>query len=361
MRKTILLTAFLLFLLNLCAQQDTGKIRTIILEGIRLHDGGQYDAAVKKYDEALALDPAQLLAQYEKSYSLMASKKFKEAIAVSRQIIKNDRADSNMIGNAYSTWGTALDEDGNKKKALRVYEEGIKKVPGYNMLNYNKAVTYLRLNETKNGIDQLKQSIIKNPAHASSQYMLGKIMAQNNNRVAALMPFMVYLLLDNKSKRADEVLSRVRSTIEADIKKRDSNKYSVNLSLSALTGGPGAKAGREEDFKLAEQSLSLATATARSKTKDMLPGDRFAYLVNQFVEIIAARNGQPGFFSQFYVPFFAELKQRNYTDPFAHHIFMPSGNVMNEAWIQDHQPRIEAFHLWAEAYKWPDTREIALR
>lgn len=357
----MLLTGFLLCLLNLFAQQDTSKIRTIILEGIRLHDGGKYDAAIKKYDEALAIDPGQLLAQYEKSYSLMASKKFKEAIAVSQQIIKNDRADSNMIGNAYSTWGTALDEDGNKKKALKVYEEGIKKVPRYNMLNYNKAVTYLRLNETKNGIDQLKQSIIKNPAHASSQYMLGKIMAQNNNRVAALMPFMVYLLLDNKSKRADEVLSNVRFTIEADVKKLDSNKYSVNLSLSALTGGLGAKTDQDEDFKLTELSLSLAAATAESKTKDMLPGDRFAYLVNQFVETIATRKGQKGFYSQFYVPFFAELKQRNYTEPFAHHIFMPSGNVMNEAWMQDHQPKVEAFHLWAEGYKWPDIREIALR
>ncbi|ANH80976.1 hypothetical protein A8C56_08265 [Niabella ginsenosidivorans] len=358
MKKALLLAGFFLAT-GAVSGQDSSRLRELVMKGVQLHDQGQYEAAIKKYDEALALAPDFVIAQYEKSYSLMASKKFRDAIELSQRIIKNDRADSNMIGNAYSTWGTALDEEGDPKKAIKVYEEGIKKVPGFNMLDYNKAICYLRMNETDKGLAALKMSLLKNPQHASSHYTLGRVLFFKKNRIAALMPYMVYLLYDNGSPRATDVLATVRSVVEGSIKQTDSNSYRINIAADVLGKRHRKARHADDDFQSLELLTSLSPAASLSETKDMLPADRFALLLSRLIGNLALETGHNGFYGKFYLPFFKALSKQKYAEAFAHQIFLPSGNVMNQAWIQDHRSQMDAFLVWMDAYKWPGIRDIA--
>ncbi|WP_018626709.1 tetratricopeptide repeat protein [Niabella aurantiaca] len=351
MKRLLLFAGFLLAVLNVSGQ-DSVRVKTLMMEGIRLHDQGRYADAIKKYDEVLTADPANIVARYEKAYSLMASKKYEEAIALSREIIENKQADTRMVGNAYSTWGSALDEQGEHKKALKIYNEGIKRVPAYNMLNYNKAITYLRMNDTDAGILELEESISKNPGHRSSHFMLGRVMLLKSNKIAALLPYMTYLLLDNKTKRAEDALGVVRGLVEGGVKKTDSGSYHIPVSLGALKK-TGKKPSADTDFESMELLFELGAATAFSKTKDMLPADRFASRLVSFIGQLAAQKGHNGFYGKFYLPFFNGLHEQQLAESFAHHIFSPSGNVMNEVWIQDHRQQMERLGAWTQAYHWP--------
>ncbi len=323
------------------------------MQGIRLHDQGQYTDAIKKYDSVLAVDPANLVAQYEKSYSLMASKKYKEAIMLSQSIIENKNTEPGMVGNAYSTWGSALDESGDHKGALKIYDEGIKKVPEYHMLNYNKAVTYFRMNEMEEGIGELKQSLLKNPRHPASHFILGRVMYYRKNKVAAMLPLLTYLLYDNKSKRAEEALANLRSIIEGNVKQLDSGKYSVDIDPKALAEAPKKGTAADDDFGSMELLLELGAASAMATKKDMLPADRFAYLLKQIMGSLAAQDGHHGFYGTFYMPFFAGIYKKELTEPLAHFVFLPSGNVMNQVWLQDHREQMEQLQAWTQAYQWP--------
>lgn len=351
MKGQLLLAAFLLLLLKVHGQ-DTSRIKLLMMEGIRFHDQGQYADAIKRYDTILGLEPDNVIAQYEKSYSLMALKNYKEAIVLSRSIIRNKRADSGIIGNAYSTWGSALDEQGDHKKALKVYDTGIKKVPAYNMLNYNKAISYLRMNQIDAGILELEASLLKNPVHLSSHFMLGRAMLLKNNRMAALMPYMTYLLLDNKSKRAEETLASVRKLVEGRARKTDSGGYHVEIPPDALEK-PGGKPLADDDFKSMELLFELGAASAAVKAKDLLPADRFADQLKSVIRLLAGQQGRTGFYGRFYLPFFSGLHGRQLGESFAHYIFSPSGNVMNEVWIQDHREQMETFRSWVTKYQWP--------
>lgn len=351
MKRSLLFAGFLWTVFS-AAGQDSARVKTLMMEGIRMHDRGQYADAIRKYDEVLTADPGNIVAQYEKTYSLMASKKYEEAILLSRAIIENKQADSRMVGNAYSTWGSALDEQGEHKKALKVYSAGIERVPAYNMLNYNKAITYLRMNQTDAGILELEESILKNPGHISSHFMLGRVMLLKNNKVAALMPYMTCLLMDNKSKRAEDALGVVRGLVEGAVKKTDSGSYHIPISLGALKK-TGKKPSADADFESMELLFELGAAAAFSKTKDMLPADRFANRLVSLIGQLAAQKGHDGFYGKFYLPFFSGLHEQELAESFAHHIFSPSGNVMNEVWIQDHRQQMERLGAWTQAYQWP--------
>ncbi|AHF17208.1 hypothetical protein NIASO_03730 [Niabella soli DSM 19437] len=300
--------------------QDSSYIRDLISEGVELHDQGRFDEAVKKYDAVLAIAPGFLPAQFEKSYALMAGRRFKEAINLSQQIIKNNKADVTMIGNAYSTWGTALDKGGRPKKALKVYKQGIKKAPGYGLLNYNEALSYFRLNALKKGMAALEISLLKDPHYAPAHYLMARVQLHDDHKTEALLSYMVYLLFDNRSPRAADALATIRALIPAD-------------------------------------------AAILLQTKDLLPGDRFAYLVAKMIETRVPGTGAAytGFWEKFYIPFFRALRERNYCESFAHQLFLPSENVMNEAWLQDHQQQLSALLTWFENYPWPRMGAIADR
>ena len=83
MKKALLLVLFFL-MTGRGIGQDSVRVRELVMKGVLLHDQGQYEAAIKKYDEALALAPGFVIAQYDKSYSLMASRKFRDAIEISQ-------------------------------------------------------------------------------------------------------------------------------------------------------------------------------------------------------------------------------------------------------------------------------------
>ncbi|MGJ7031466.1 tetratricopeptide repeat protein [Niabella hirudinis] len=354
MKKQLLFAAgFFLLLLSGAQGQDSTRIRLLMMEGIRFHDRGQYTDAIKKYDSVLRIDPDHVFAQYEKSYSLMAVKNYKEAIALSQLVVKNQRADTGIIGSAYSTWGSALDEQGDHKKALSVYDEGIKKVPGYNMLNYNKAITLLRTHQIDAGVSELEASLLKNPRHLSSHLMLGRTMLLlRHSKIAALMPYMTYLLLDNRSEQALDVLGVVRGLVEGSVKKTDSNSYHIELSGHSLKKKKNKKPA-DDDFKSIELLFKLGAAADASKTEGQLPADRFASRLSSVIELLAGQTGHTGFYGRFYLPFFSGLHEQQLAESFGHHIYTPSGNVMNEVWIQDHREQMDRLKMWTQAYRWP--------
>ncbi len=87
MPKLIFLIAFLCSSIALVAQQD---VKQLIEEGVALHDKQDFEGAIKKYDEVLAIDKNNYLAQYEKSLTLMYMKRYDECIALCKWLLEKD-------------------------------------------------------------------------------------------------------------------------------------------------------------------------------------------------------------------------------------------------------------------------------
>src|SRR5438876_10072055 len=86
--KKIFLAMFISLSFCFASAQNNDTVKTLVSEGIQLHDKGDYEGAIKKYDEALAIDKTDYNANYEKSFSCYMAKRYDECITVCKFIIE---------------------------------------------------------------------------------------------------------------------------------------------------------------------------------------------------------------------------------------------------------------------------------
>ena len=108
--KKIILSIFL-FVFTAVAIAQTDADQTIN-EGIGLHDKGEYESAIRKYDEVLKNDPGNARALYEKSYSLFHMKKYEECEVLCKQLLQGKLYKKEV----YVQYGNLLDMTNRQKE-----------------------------------------------------------------------------------------------------------------------------------------------------------------------------------------------------------------------------------------------------
>src|SRR5690606_6767777 len=117
-------------------KKQIAELKKEITEGIALHDKGEYQKAIEKYNDLLKLYPDLSVVNYEiaLSYSLIGD--YENAEKYSKKVIDLNEG---SILEAYILYGSVLDEQGRVEKSIEVYEEAMSKFDDY-LLNYNYAV-----------------------------------------------------------------------------------------------------------------------------------------------------------------------------------------------------------------------------
>lgn len=344
MIKQIIATLFFVCIgvFALHAQTDIEKIK----QGVALHENAEYEEAIKLYDEVIASDPKNVLAHYEKSYSLLMLKKYDECIKLSKYIIDNFSKDEN-IANTYINWGTALDYQGKTKDALKVYEKGLKAFPGYYLLHFNKAITHNSRGEKEDAIDNVQLALRNNPLHPSSHHVLG-ILTAGTNKVAGMLSNLAYLAIQPQAtERANFNRGQVEKIIGKAAVKQDDKTVTINLSMPS-------KKKKENDFSTLELIIGLTAAnghTAEHENEtDIERMKRNLDVV--FSGLSEGRKDGKGFYWEFYAPFFASLDKNGYSETFVHVMYTTSGAVLNELWLHDNRTKVDDFKKWLAGYKW---------
>jgi Tfp pilus assembly protein PilF len=334
---------FLLFLLSfssLYAQDSTNKV--LMDRGIALHDKGDYEGAIKIYDEVMRIDANHYLAHYEKSYSLLSAGKYDECIDLCKQVLKQfpDGQDNSRI---YDNYGSALDILGKSKEAIKIYNKGIKQYPDFYLLRFNRAITEYTNKDYDAAEEDLKKAITLNPFHTSSHIYLAYI-ESNKNRIAAAMAISVALLLETKGTRTFKNLGILEQLLGSNVKKGNDDK-TINITLAS----PSKKHG-EDDFHLAEMMMSLTEAASYTEEgKSRSAEEKLQLKLSGFTTLEPEKKG---FFSNFYVPFFAEMKEKDYLETACYVIYISSGNAQNKEWLADNPKKIEALYKWINEFKW---------
>jgi tetratricopeptide (TPR) repeat protein len=73
----------------------TEKEKLLIKEGVALHDRGDYDGAIAKYEEVLKDNPNNVLALYEQSYSYSMKKDYRKSLEIA---YKGAQYQSDLLG-----------------------------------------------------------------------------------------------------------------------------------------------------------------------------------------------------------------------------------------------------------------------
>lgn len=345
--KTLLL---LLFFSGVYSQNQVDAEK-LVNEGVALHDKGDYVGAIDKYSKALELDKDNLLALSEKGMSLNSAGKYDEAIKLSKQAILDHS--NKDLKNIYVNYANALDHLKRTEEALMIYEEGIQKYPNYYQLYFNKGICYINLNRYSDAILCFQKSLTVNPKHASSLNAIG-ILETKNSRIPAILAFSRFLIVEPQTSRSKKNLENLQNLLMQGVTQTDQKSISINIDVGILHNSTGNTNKKENDFSVTDLILSMdAALDFDKKNVDKTEVEKF---IRKFETICASLNEVKkdnfGFYWEYFVPYFIEMKNKKLIEPFAYIVFVDSGTEDVSKWHKNNQDELEKFYNWSKNYNW---------
>ena len=331
---------YLFFLVIICMTnmafcQET--VNQLIEEGIRYHDAGEYGNAIERYQRALAVDERSPLAHYEIAMTYMYNQQYKEALHHADQVIA---LDDQYLSPAYMVKGNCLDAMGKSKKAIKVYQKGIKEVSGHYLLYYNLGVTYYKINRLDKAREALISAINDNANHSSSHLLLGSIMADEGNTVQSLLSLHYFLLLEPNSPRSSKAYQSLRKQFGGNMERNSATEITIMLNAASLK--------ESNEFGAADMMISMLAASNtleenQGKSEEAL----FFENTESFFKILGEmqKDQREGVWWNFYIPFFYRLALSPHLDTYCYYIAQ-SDNEKAAVWIDQHNERVEAWQAW---------------
>ena len=325
----------------------SAKHKQLIREGVQLHDQGDFQGAIRKYQEVLAENSDDVSALYELSFSLFANKDYKKSLETA---YKGAQYRSDSLSRFYALIGNNLDHLNEPEKAIKAYKSGIKLFPDDAQLHFNLAVTYVGLNKFDDAKKSLKAAVASDPSHPSSHLGLGQLYQKDNYKIPALLAFNRFLVLEPRSPRSRPALQRVTDIIESGVgKSNDKKEITIFVDPSAKTD--------EGDFNTINLTLSLLSASKhleknKGKSDMQLTVEWFGSLFAILLEVDSDKK-QSGFAWNYYRPYFIDMKRRNYVEPFCYYIYQSSGSAEVSKWLTENQGKLNEFLSWSKSYQWP--------
>jgi hypothetical protein len=356
LKKTVLTGIVLLFsAYAIAAQVESPKLtpvastenqQSLIREGVALHDQGKYDAAIAKYEEVLKENPDSVDALYEISSTYAAKKDYQKSLEFA---YRGTRYKSNLLGGFYMEIGANLDDMGDSKKAIELYKAGIKFAPNVALLHFNLAITYTRIGKLEEARKSLKNSLSLNPNHASSHLVLGGLFYKGDYKTPALLALSRFLVLEPESERSADAYRIFKEILQGGVSQdKDSKQINILVNMSSKKD--------EGDFDAIDMTIGLTKAgdyleENKGKTASQLAVEQ----LNTYLAILGELNSkgnQSKFVFKYYVPYFTELKKRNYVEPFYYYISRSSDNPEVKKWLDENSRQVDEFLNWSKQYQW---------
>lgn len=323
---------------------------SIINQGVDFNDRGYYEKAIAKYDEVLTKDPKNYRAYYEKAYTYSEWRMYDSCIRICKFILDNFKDDPQNKA-VFVTYGSALDDLGQSEEAVKVFNRGLKKFPDFYLLYYNKAITLIKLNKSEEAEKALETVLINNPFHASSHYILGRIMGRAR-RIQAVLSLFSFLLIEPQGERAVQGLDLLNQLLTQGITKGENGNVTINIDESVIDKKNKHK---DDDFSSADFMLSLLGAD--NKVPDSLgaktDADRLGYKMQMLIGMIGeTKKGEKGFYKNFYVPMFAEMKEKNLVNSACYIVMSSKDDPEISKWLDENKDEVKKFYDWLKAYEW---------
>lgn len=352
MKRTLLLQLLLAGLLSGYSQTPEEQVKTLLKEGVALHDEGKYTEAIAKYDQALQLDKNSVSASLEKAMTLFYQQKYQEAIELCKKTIKKNKGHKELY-TGYVTYGNALDLTGKKKDAVKIYNEGIEQFPDYFQLYFNKGVTLSTMSQFQEALSSFELAVQKNPEHASSHSGIARLNLALKKQMPAYMAFARFLAIEPASKRSVDNFKLMRNLFVANTQQTGEKSMTISINID-LFNPSGEK--NPNDFSSTELLLllneGLNSDSARTALSDVeLYENQLNTMINSFTEL---RDQNRGFYWTYYVPYFIEMKQKELSKVFSYIAFASTGDDYIVNWLQENEAKVEEFLDWSKNYAWPD-------
>lgn len=323
----------------------TEEERAVLNAGIALLNEKQYDQAIAKYRTVLDANPDSAGAMYEIALALAQKGDYAQAIEIAMKSAQYDTID---LAKCLALIGTVYDLAGEPKKALDLYDRAVAIRPAAGTLHYNKAVAELQgLQDPARALASLKRGAAADPAHATTQQLLGRMFGSDDLRTPAVMAFSRFLILEPQSVRTPEIYKLWYSLLFSNVRQGAEGRLEVAVNPDKKT--------TEGNLLQLDTFIALSQIAAASMPPETPPGPRLVRLFTSYLNAVSAHDAgadASAFLWTYYVPYFKQLRERDFVEPFVYYVSQGVGMPGVQDWMAANKPRIDAFLAWDKAYTW---------
>jgi tetratricopeptide (TPR) repeat protein len=175
--------------------------------GFAFRQKGDYDQAIRDFDEAVRLNPKDAVVYYDRGVAYGRKGEVDREISDYDEAIRLDP----RFAYAYNNRGVAYRQKGNYDGAMRDYNQAIRLDPKFALAYYNRGVAFRQKGDHDRAILDYDQAILLNPKYAAAYNNRGIAHFHMGNAERARSDLRKVLELDPNHKEARDALARIEA------------------------------------------------------------------------------------------------------------------------------------------------------
>jgi len=323
----------------------------VLREGIALFDQGKYDEAIDRFDRVLQTNPDNDTAMYESANAYWRKREYQKALDLAA---KATQVNSPSLPAVYALIGNVLDDAGHPDQAIEVYKKGIAlNMPNSGTVYLNMAVTQTALRDVAGAKATFKLGALVDPNTPGIHFNLATIYGAQGLKTPALLAMSRQLILEPSSQRAGPTYNAWRALLDSRTPPLPPQGHPLSDYIrSAQQTSEGNQTAL--DAALIASKMA-ATAVANSQIQTLV--DQVDHLFSAYASM-SAGDDKDTFLWKYYIPYFVELKQKGFVEPFVYFLSLRTNLSGVREWMTANPDKVNTFLLWSRTYKWPDKNSV---
>ena len=339
MQHSIKTIGLFLFILGgqICFGQNTDEK---LNEAIKLMDNGKVDESIVLLKEGSKLEPERFDYQYEMAYAYHLKSDYKESVKILEKI-ENHKSVTDRF---FQLLGNSYDNVKKPKKAIEVYERGLKKFPNSGNLYLELGVMHLDDKDMNVALTYFEKGIDVDPTFPSNYFWASKIFCKTTEEVWGMIYGEIFMNLERNSKRTAEISKLLYDTYKSEIKFTGENSFSVSFSknstinISDLTN-PG-KMRLPFGVGVYETTLMISMLSAKSIDINSLNNIRSSFVDNYF------QRGNDKTYPNILFSYQKQVKNAGHIEAYNHWILMKGDEDGFDNWMNSNKEKWDNFVIW---------------
>lgn len=307
-------------------------------EAIKLMDDGKIEESILLLQESQKLDPQNFNYPYEIAYANYLKKEYKKVI----EILEKTENLPNVNARLYSLWGNSYDNLENPKKAIEIYDAGIKKFPNKGLLYLEKGVVYEFEKDYHKAVQSYQKGISVDPKYPSNYYRIANLYLNSEDKVPGLIYGEIFVNLERTTKRTQEMSENLYKAYKNSIVFENGQGKEINLCKS-MTMNPTQF---EKDNKLPLCLMfgkwfifGLLNSNVKEYNLDSVSKIRKEFIKNYFEKDYKD-------YPNILFDYQKKMEDNKVFDAYNHYIFQIGANEEFNEWLKANQADYEKFVEW---------------
>jgi len=304
----------------------------IAKKGYKEYSDGNFEAALKFYDLVNVNDSNYEAILTEKVVCNISLERFAAAIELSEEGIE---LNGEFKTSFYLNKGTALSRMDKQMEAIELYLEALKLYPRYYKILHQIAVNYESIEKYEQALAYYGKTLELNPFYTNTHVSLGSLCLSEGKYAQALMSFIMAILLEPGSDRANSILVVMSSMVSSKMEVVD--PQGIKLS---------PQGDDYSDIDLVIKNYAALEKGYKVKSKIDIPLIR---QIQVLFEMLEYDQSDGGFWMDTYVPLYKNIFNSGRFEAFSYYLLKSSNADQHKKIIAKYDSDVTRFIEWASA------------